>query len=122
MEDFLSSEEKSEEDLTNDLTEAADKAIKAQLLLDSFADAEELEVSDDEFTREVIHQAGHAGMPPQQYYDQLSRAGLVPSLALEVRRTKILSALIERVTVKEPDGSVVSAEELREAGDGHDHG
>jgi trigger factor len=122
MEDFLSSEGKTEEDLTKDLTESATKAIQAQLLLDTFADAEDVSVSDDEFTREVIHQAGHAGMAPQQYYDQLSRAGLVPSLALEVRRNKVMSLIMERVTVKEPDGSTVSVDELRAVGDGHDHG
>jgi len=125
--DFLAADEKTEEDLTNDLTGAASKAIRSQLLLDAIADAEEIGVSDDEFTAEVVHRAQHAGIPPQQYYDQLVQAGLTTSIAVEVRRNKALLAVLERITVKDEGGAVLTLEELRggvEAGEdhfGHNH-
>jgi trigger factor len=125
--DFLAADEKTEEDLTNDLTGAASKAIRSQLLLDAVADAEEIGVSDDEFTAEVVHRAQHAGIPPQQYYDQLVQAGLSTSIAVEVRRNKALLAVLERITVKDEGGAVLTLEELRggvEAGEdhfGHNH-
>jgi trigger factor len=113
LEDFLAADSKSEEDLTNDLSEAASKAIRNQLLLDALADADEVEVSDDEFTAEVVHRAQHAGVPPQQYYDQLVQAGLTASIAVDVRRNKALISTMEKVTVKDGDGTVLTLDELR---------
>ncbi len=125
--DYLTAGGKSEEDFTAELTETASKAIRSQLLLDAFADAQKIDVSDDEFGYEIVHRAQHAGMPPQQYYDQLVRAGLASSVAVDVRRNKALVSVLEKITVKEADGTVLSLEELRggvdEADDhlGHDH-
>jgi trigger factor len=113
LDDFLAADNKTEDDLTNDLSAAASKAIRNQLLLDALADAEEVEVSDDEFTAEVVHRAQHAGMPPQQYYDQLVQAGLTSSIAVDVRRNKALISTLEKVTVKDGDGTVLSLDELR---------
>jgi trigger factor len=125
--DYLSSGGRTEEDLTAELTEGATRAIRAQLLLDAFADAERVDVSDDEFGYEVVHRAQHAGMSPQQYYDQLIKAGLASSVAVDVRRNKVLATMMERITIKEPEGNVLSVQELRggvEPGEdhfGHNH-
>jgi trigger factor len=113
LDDFLAADNKTEDDLTNDLTETASKAIRNQLLLDALADAEEVEVSDDEFTAEVVHRAQHAGVAPQQYYDQLVQAGLTSSIAVDVRRNKALISTLEKVTVKDGDGTVLTLDELR---------
>jgi trigger factor len=120
--DFLAADGKTEEDLTADLTDAASRAIRNQLLLDAIVDAEEIGVSDDEYTAEVVHRAQHAGMPPQQYYDRLVQAGLTGSIALEVQRNKALLSLLERITIKDTDGTVLTLAELRGGVDpGEDH-
>ncbi|HEX6969304.1 MAG TPA: trigger factor [Micromonosporaceae bacterium] len=121
LEEYLASEGKTEEELDAELTEAATTAIRTQLLLDAFADAEQLEVSDDEFGREVVHQAGHAGLPPQQYYDQLVRAGMAGALFANVRRGKAVSTVLERIKVKDSAGNELNVEELRAAVGEHHH-
>ena len=123
--DYLGADGKTEDDLTAELTDSASRAIRTQLLLDAFADAQELTVTDDEFGYEIVHRAGHAGVSPQQYYDQLVRAGLAPSVAVDVRRNKALGALLEKIVIKDTTGHVVTMDELREAAEedhtGHDH-
>lgn len=124
LEDYLAAEEKTEDELTADLTAAAQNGVRVQLLLDAFADAEELTVTDDEFGHEVVHRAQRAQMAPQQYYDQLVRAGLASSVAVDVRRGKALAALLEKITIKDAAGNVLSLDELRGADEdhsGHDH-
>ena len=81
------------------------------------------QVSDDEFGHEIVHRAQRAGMPPQQYYDQLVRSGAAGAVFGDVRRGKALAAVMERVTIKDTDGNVLSLDDLREADEhaGHDH-
>ncbi|MFY1636946.1 trigger factor [Solwaraspora sp. WMMB335] len=114
-EDYLSSEEKTEADVDTELTEAAGKAVKIQLLLDTLADAEDVQVSDDEFGHEIVQRAQRAGMAPQQYYDQLVRAGTAGAVFGDVRRSKALSLVMERITIKDTTGDPVSMDAIKEA-------
>jgi trigger factor len=125
--EYLGAGEKTEDDLTAELGETASRAIRSQLLLDAYADAEQVAVSDDEFGYEIVHRAQHARMAPQQYYDQVVRAGLASSIAVDVRRNKVLASMLERMTIKDAGGTVLTVEELRGGVDptddhfGHDH-
>ena len=127
LEDYLATENKTEAELDTEITSAAEEGVRIQLLLDAFADAEELQVTDDEYGHEIVHRANRAGVAPQQYYDQLVRAGMAASVYGDVRRGKALSALLERVTIKDSSGTPVSLDELRnddqevEDHTGHDH-
>jgi trigger factor len=124
LEDYLGLENKTEEELDTELTEAATQGVKVQLLLDAFADENELQVTDDEYGHEVVHRAQRAGMAPQQYYDQLVRAGLAGTVYADVRRGKALAAVLEKVIIKDANGEVVTLDELRgddEDHTGHDH-
>ena len=75
LQDYLTSEDKTEEQIDQELTEAAVEGVRIQLLLDTIADAEDVQVSDDEFGHEIVHRAQRAQMQPQQYYDQLVQSG-----------------------------------------------
>ena len=75
LQDYLTSEDKTEEQIDAELTEAAQEGVRIQLLLDTIADAEDIQVSDDEFGHEIVHRAQRAQMQPQQYYDQLVQSG-----------------------------------------------
>ena len=124
LEDYLGLENKTEEELDTELTEAATQGVKIQLLLDAFADENELQVTDDEYGHEVVHRAQRAGMAPQQYYDQLVRAGLAGTVYADVRRGKALAAVLEKVIIKDANGEVITLDELRgddEDHTGHDH-
>ncbi|GLI03771.1 trigger factor [Phytohabitans aurantiacus] len=125
LEEYLAAEEKTEEQVDEELTEAATEGVRIQLLLDSLADAEDVQVSDDEFGHEIVHRAQRAGVQPQQYYDQLVRSGTAGAVFGDVRRGKALAVVMERVKIRDEAGNELSLDELR--GDGaegageHDH-
>ena len=125
LEDYLASEEKTEEQIDEDLTSAATEGVKVQLLLDTLADKEEVEVSDDEFGHEIVHRAQRVGMQPQAYYDQLVKSGAAGAVYADVRRGKALAMVMEKVKITDSTGAVLTLDELRSAGEedhtGHDH-
>ncbi|MEH0929446.1 trigger factor [Micromonospora sp. CPCC 205558] len=124
MEEYLAAEDKTEEQIDAELTEAATEGVKVQLLLDTLADAEDVQVSDDEFGHEIVHRAQRAGMAPQQYYDQLVRSGAAAAVFGDVRRGKALAAVMERITIKDSAGNGITLDALRaanEAEHNHDH-
>jgi trigger factor len=123
LEEYLKSEEKTEEQIDAELAEAATEGVKIQLVLDALADAKELSVSDDEFGHEIVHRAQRAGMAPQAYYDRLVQAGLAGAVYGDVRRGKALAVIMEGVVMKDSDGTVLTLDELRgeDEHEGHDH-
>ncbi|MDI6105838.1 trigger factor [Actinoplanes sp. NEAU-A12] len=122
--DYLASEEKTEEQIDQELTEAAQEGVRIQLLLDTIADAEDVQVTDDEFGHEIVHRAQRAQMQPQQYYDQLVRSGAAAAVFGDVRRGKALASVMEQVTMKDSEGNTLSLDDLRTEEDehaGHNH-
>jgi trigger factor len=124
MEEYLQAEGKTQEEIDNELSEAAVEGVKIQLVLDTLADAEQIQVSDDEFGHEIVHRAQRAGIAPQQYYDQLIRAGIAGAVFGDVRRGKALAMVMEQVKIMDSEGNRLSLDDLRgpaeEAGE-HDH-
>jgi trigger factor len=123
FEEYLAVEQKSAEDVDKELTDAAVEGVKIQLLLDTLADQENIQVSDDEFGHEIVHRAQRVGVGPQQYYDQLVRSGMAAAVYGDVRRGKALAVVLERVTITDSAGNQLSLDDLRaETGtDEHDH-
>jgi trigger factor len=125
LQDYLTSEEKTEEQIDQELTQAAEEGVRIQLLLDTIADAEDVQVSDDEFGHEIVHRAQRAQMQPQQYYDQLVRSGAAAAVFGDVRRGKALASVMEQVTMNDSDGNKLTLDDLRAASEdehaGHNH-
>jgi trigger factor len=123
LEEYLSAEEKTEEQIDTELAEAATEGVKIQLVLDALADTNDIQVSDDEFGHEIVHRAQRVGMPPQAYYDQLVQAGVAASVYGDVRRGKALAQIMESVIMKDSEGNVLTLDDLRGEEDhtGHDH-
>jgi trigger factor len=113
LEEYLAAEEKTEEQVDTELAEAAAEGVRIQLLLDTLADAEDVQVSDDEFGHEIMHRAQRAGMAPQQYYDQLVRSGSAGAVFGDVRRGKALAAVMERIKITDAAGNEVNLDALR---------
>jgi len=124
MDEYLAAEGKTQEEVDTDLADAAAEGVRIQLVLDTLAEAEKIEVSDDEFGHEIVHRAQRAGIAPQQYYDQLIRSGMAAAVYGDVRRGKALAIVLEQVKIKDSDGAELSLDDLRGPageGDEHDH-
>jgi trigger factor len=123
LEEYLSAEGKSADEIDTELRDAAAEGVKIQLILDTLADQEQVEVSDDEFGHEVVHRAQRSGMQPQAYYDQLVRSGMAAAIYGDVRRGKALALVLERSKITDTAGTPLSLDELRGStgDDEHDH-
>ena len=111
---WLESEGKSAEEFETELMGAAREAVKAQLVLDTISDVEELDVTDSELSDQVVRRAARAGMPPQEYANQLVESGMLPGLVNEVRRGKALATVMESATITDTSGNPVDLEKLRD--------
>ena len=81
------------------------------------ADAENVSVTDDEFGARDRAPGAAGGIAPQQYYDQLVRAGAAGAVFGDVRRGQGLGAADGARTIMDTDGNVITLDGLREGED-----
>jgi len=121
MEGYLEAEGKSQEEFDQELTTGATDAVKAQLVLDAVADAEQLGVNDAELSDQVVRRAQRAGVSAEQYAQQVVEGGQLPLLVQEVRRGKALATVMEAATIVDAEGQAIDLEALQDQGpDGPD--
>ncbi len=113
-EQFLAEQGKTAEEWDAELNQGAEQAVKAQLVLDAVADAEQLQINDAELNDQIIRRAARAGLAPQDYAIRLVESGQVGGLIAEVRRGKALATVMEASTVMDASGNPVDLEQLRD--------
>lgn len=121
---YLAAEGKTEEDLDAELKEASQDAVRNQLVLDAVADSEELGVTNEELTSEVVQRSAQSGREPQQYADELVNSGQLPFLISDIRRGKALALVLDKASIQDKSGNKIDlGAAMREAEDhsGHDH-
>ena len=114
LDQYLEAEGKGEEEFEEQLRTGAADAVKAQLVLDTIADKEEIGVNDAELTDQVVRRAQRAGVSPDQYAQSVVQSGQLQGLVAEVRRGKALASVMEAATITDESGNAVDLEELRE--------
>ena len=114
MAGYLEAQDQTEEQYEAELASSAAEAVKAQLVLDAVADAEEIGVSDADLSDQVVRRAQRAGVSPDQFAQQLVEGGQLPVLVAEVRRGKALAIVMAAATITDSAGAVVDLEALRE--------
>ncbi len=94
----------------------ATQAVKADLALRAVADAEDLDVGDEEFDAELVATAERLGTSAPELRRRLDAAGRTGALRAEQRKGKALSWLVDHVQVVDEEGRAVdrSALELPE--------
>jgi trigger factor len=110
---YLKSEGQTEEEFEAKLEQDTKDAVKAQLVLDTVADSEQLGVSDTELTTEVVRRAQQAGVSPQEYADQVVQANQLSLVVADVRRGKALALVLENAQLKDASGNPVDLSVLR---------
>jgi trigger factor len=81
--------------------------ITRDLVLDSIADREDVEIGQAELTEFLLRQSSQYGMTPDQFAQALAQSGQVGAVVGEVRRAKALSLVLEAATVKDASGQPV---------------
>jgi trigger factor len=88
-------------------------SLKSDFLLDAIINSEQVEITEMELTEYLVRTSQRYGMAPEQFAQELQKAGQIGQLVAEVSRAKALAVVLERVKVADKSGNVVNLEELR---------
>ncbi len=92
--------------------EAAEKAIKTQLLMDAIADDLGIEVGQDDLSERLVLMSRQYGIEPQQLVQLLQQNNQLPAIFADVRRGLTVAAVVEAATVTDTAGNVVDTSEF----------
>ncbi len=112
LDEHLEQQGQTREEFDAELRTAAEKAVKTQLVLDSIADAEEVNVNESELTERIVYQAQRYGVSPEEYVQQAQQAGQLGAIYADVRRGKALASVVRRAVVTDTSGNAVDIEAL----------
>ena len=112
LETALKAQGTTREEFETQARESAEKQVKVQLLLDAIADAQDVQVDQQELQEHILFQSQRYGMQPAEFIQQIQQAGQLPALFQEVRRGKGLADVVLEVTVKDADGNAVDTKAL----------
>lgn len=104
---LLAATGRSEEDLLEELRTDARRSVREDLALRALAEAEAIEVDEDEVDAEIDAMAERLGVRPAEVRDRLIRAGRVAAVRSERRKSKALAWLLEHVEVVDDGGAPV---------------
>ncbi len=88
-------------------------SIKSEFLLDSLVKAEEVQITEIELTEYLVRMSQRYGMAPEQFAQELQKAGQITQVIAEVTRAKALASALGRISVVDKAGAKVVLEELR---------
>ncbi len=115
FERYLQAQGKTRDEFTAELRDDAEKAVRAQFLLDAVADATDVQVGDAELTDYLVRQASRYNMAPQEFASQIMQAGNLPVVYADVRRNKALAEVLESATITDASGNVIDLSALTSA-------
>ena len=100
------------EELDADINSSAEEAVRTQLLLDALAEANQVGVTQQEFTERVMYNAQRLGISPDEYFRRLQEVGQLGGIFAEVRRGKALMLAVQQATVTDSSGTVLDVPTL----------
>ena len=113
IEHFLRASGQTEEDLMTGLRAGAERSVKADLALRALAEAEDLQISDDELDRYLAGMAAQAGLDSRQVRARIDRSGRLPTVRSEQRKAKAVSWLLDHVELVDENGSPIDRTALQ---------
>ncbi len=105
--DYLKSEDRTEDDLDAEIAAFARDAVKSQFVLEAVAGKEEVGVSEAELTDHIVRRARQMNVAPDAFARQVVDSGGLGTLASEVVRGKALALLLEQAVVTDASGRPV---------------
>ena len=102
----------SREEFDTDNREAAEKAVKTQLLMDAISDDLDIQVGENDLSERLVLMSRQYGVEPQQLIQLLQQNNQLPAIFADVRRGLAVAAVVEAATVTDTDGNVVDTTEF----------
>ncbi|GAA4554124.1 trigger factor [Pseudonocardia xishanensis] len=112
FDEFLTTQGKTREEFDSETKAEAEKSVKTRLVLDALADAEEVQVGDQELTERIVYQAQQYGMAPEEFVQRIQQAGQLGAIFQDVRRSKALIVAVRAATVTDGAGEPVDLSDL----------
>jgi len=110
---FLAATGRGGDDLIAELRVDAVRAVKADLALRALADAEAIEVTDEELETAVAATAERLGVKPAALRTQMDRNGRTGAVRSEQRKAKALDWLLDNIELVDDAGNPISRDDLR---------
>lgn len=108
----LEAQGSSREQFDTETREAAEKAVKTQLLMDAIADDLDIQVGQNDLTERLVLMSRQYGIEPTQLLQILQQNNQLPAMFADVRRGLTVAAVVEAATVTDSDGNVVDTTEF----------
>jgi len=112
LEQFLQASGRDRDSLLGELRAEAARAVRADLALRALADAENMEVSDEDLDAVVADMAEQAGTTGADLRRRLDRAGRLPAVRSDQRKAKALEWLLDHVALVDEEGKPVDRDDL----------
>ena len=107
IEQYLAQTGQDQEAFVAELRESAAQGVKVDLALRAVAEAEGIEVTDEDLDAEIEAVAARVGQKPDKVRKQLDRNGQIPAVRSDLRTRKALDWLIEHVELVDEGGSTI---------------
>ncbi len=121
LEQYLQITGTSPEMFREQLREQAQTSARVDLALRAIADAEGIEVDDDELDHELMHLATQLDQPLADVKTQLEANGRLNAIRSDMRLRSALQWVIEKADIVDEDGNPVDRELLTPPEHDHDH-
>ncbi|MGA2210549.1 MAG: trigger factor [Acidimicrobiales bacterium] len=105
LDQYLTAREQDADELLAELRAQATEQVKADLALRAVADAEELEVSDDELAAEIQRLADESNRPVGDVARQVAEGSGLERLRSDIRNSKAVEWLLDHVEVVDEQGN-----------------
>ncbi len=113
VEQFLRASGQDEQGLMEGLRAGAERSVKADLALRALADAEDLQITDDELDRYLTGMAAQAGLDSRQVRDRIDRNGRLAAVRSEQRKAKAVTWLLDHVELVDESGNPIDRAALQ---------
>lgn len=106
--DHLAGEGRLEDDEHRaEVTEQAEAALRAQIVLDQLAEDLDIQVEENELLEYLVNSSRQYNMDPGTFIQQVQQSGQLPSIVADVARSKATAYALRRATVKDTSGAAV---------------
>lgn len=112
IEQYMAADGSEGERMVADLRQSAEIAARVDLALRSVAEAEGIEIDDDELAVELAHVAERLGKDAEEVEATLRETDQIGALRSDLAKQKALEWLLDQVTVVDENGAVIDPELL----------